>query len=195
MPTIGAPLFLEEGAYVLGLDLNGDALKRVREENRQYSDHLQTLVADISRKEQVAAAVSEATKDHEHLVNTASAAGVRGTGGGVAYTASKHGVLGLTKRMSFELGPQGIRVVAIGPGTISTQMNAGTSKVVDDRLRARRNGAVSEVADLTLVPGQRQGCLHSGRSRDDRRRVHDPLAVLSSKVIHCAALGKRVHGG
>jgi 3-oxoacyl-[acyl-carrier protein] reductase len=43
-----------------------------------------------------------------------------------AYTASKHGVLGFTKALAVELGKEGVRVNAIGPGFIETAINAST---------------------------------------------------------------------
>jgi len=42
----------------------------------------------------------------------------------VAYTTSKHGVLGFTKALAAELGKEGVRVNAIGPGFIETNINA-----------------------------------------------------------------------
>jgi 3-oxoacyl-[acyl-carrier protein] reductase len=51
-----------------------------------------------------------------------------------AYTASKHGVLGLTRALAAELGKDGVRVNAIGPGFIETPLNektrAGNSELV-----------------------------------------------------------------
>lgn len=41
----------------------------------------------------------------------------------VAYTTSKHGVLGLTRALAAELGKEGVRVNAIGPGFIETPLN------------------------------------------------------------------------
>lgn len=58
------------------------------------------------------------------IVNVSSTAGIRGVPNRVAYTASKHGVAGLTKAMSGDLAPRGIRVNAIAPGMIRTPMTA-----------------------------------------------------------------------
>lgn len=59
------------------------------------------------------------------IVNIASAGGLMGSRAGAAYTAAKHGVVGLTKNVGFQYAPKGIRCNAIAPGGVKT--NIGTS--------------------------------------------------------------------
>jgi NAD(P)-dependent dehydrogenase (short-subunit alcohol dehydrogenase family) len=56
------------------------------------------------------------------IVNTASVAGIVATPGSAPYVASKHAVLGLTKSAAVEYGQYGIRVNAVSPGAIRTQL-------------------------------------------------------------------------
>lgn len=54
------------------------------------------------------------------IVNIASEAGLRGNAAGVAYTASKHAVIGITRSMAFMYGTSGIRTNAVAPGGVAT---------------------------------------------------------------------------
>lgn len=58
------------------------------------------------------------------IVNVASIAALRGSAAGVAYTASKHAVLGLTRSTAFIYGPDGIRTNAVAPGGVQTSIVA-----------------------------------------------------------------------
>ena len=94
------------------------------------------------------------------IVNTASIAGLRGSRNLVAYTASKHAVVGLTRTAALELAPAGIRVNAVCPSPIDTAMvqalETGASPAnpaaFHERMAAtiplRRYGQPEEVAAL-----------------------------------------------
>lgn len=89
------------------------------------------------------------------IVNIASTEAIVATSGLAAYTASKHGVIGLTKSFAVELGGTGITVNAICPGPIETGMTASIDqeskqKYARRRVSLRRYGQPEEVAHMTL---------------------------------------------
>lgn len=59
------------------------------------------------------------------IVNTASVGGLFGSRAGIAYTASKHAVVGMTKNVGFQYGKLGIRCNAIAPGAVATNIGLG----------------------------------------------------------------------
>lgn len=84
------------------------------------------------------------------IVNIASIAGRTGNLGQGAYASSKEGVVALTKTLAREGGPRGIRVNAVRPGFIDTEMTAGLDAPARERLTADiplgRPGLPAEVA-------------------------------------------------
>lgn len=87
------------------------------------------------------------------IVNTASIAGLVGGTFGAAYFASKHGVVGLTKAGAIEYGRYNIRVNAICPGVIETEMadrsmgeNLKLQEIVRAQYPLKRFGQADEVA-------------------------------------------------
>ena len=93
------------------------------------------------------------------IVNVGSVNSFLGFGGGAAYTASKHGQIGLTTSASAELASQGIRVNIVCPGIIDTPMHQRARAIIGDeiyeallqgRVHLKRKGLPEEIAE-TIV--------------------------------------------
>ncbi|MGE0483371.1 MAG: SDR family oxidoreductase [Gammaproteobacteria bacterium] len=86
------------------------------------------------------------------VVNTASVAGLVGMGGVPAYTAAKHGVVGLTRNAAIEYARNGIRVNAVCPGLVRTAMTEGAEAAMPgffDRLAKQEPiGRVAEPDEI-----------------------------------------------
>ena len=94
------------------------------------------------------------------IVNVASLAGLLGISAGqAAYVAAKHGVVGLTKQMSIELGKHDIRVMGVAPGVCLTEKTAFLADMPPEQLKAigipgidtSRLGRVGEADDVARV--------------------------------------------
>ncbi len=89
------------------------------------------------------------------IVNTSSTSGLVGSIGAPAYTASKHGVAGLTKTAALECAKTGIRVNAVCPGTSRTPfmqrlIDAGLEDYITGLVPAGRLGEPEETANTVL---------------------------------------------
>ncbi|KAF2110314.1 hypothetical protein BDV96DRAFT_200229 [Lophiotrema nucula] len=99
-----------------------------------------------------------AFKDGGSILNAASVAGVQGRPKNSAYSASKHGVIGLTRSAAKDMGERNIRINAIAPGTVETPLITEARKVAGSGNEAvrlnnsegamKRVGKPSEVANL-----------------------------------------------
>lgn len=108
------------------------------------------------------------------IVNVASILGVVGFANAPAYTAAKHGVVGLTKVAAMEYAPQGIRINVVGPGFIETPMvmergvEAGRHPDVQAQIAQLhpigRMGKPEEIADAILFLASEQATFIAGHS-------------------------------
>jgi NAD(P)-dependent dehydrogenase (short-subunit alcohol dehydrogenase family) len=90
------------------------------------------------------------------IVNTASSAGLVGMPGAVAYVASKHAVVGMTKAAALQFAGQGIRINAVCPGATETAMTAmararrGDDGKVMPGIPMARRAAPEEIAEAAV---------------------------------------------
>jgi NAD(P)-dependent dehydrogenase (short-subunit alcohol dehydrogenase family) len=104
------------------------------------------------------------------IVNMASVGGLLATPGASVYVASKHAVIGLTKSAAIEYGPHGIRVNAISPGAIRTEMLrqvVGNDAALDelaDIHPVRRIGSPEDVADAVAWLFSEYSSYYTGQS-------------------------------
>jgi len=93
------------------------------------------------------------------IVNMASVAGLNGTGGGAAYVAAKHGVVGLTRQMAVTYGPRGITVNAVCPGPILTGLRQHSQAILGPDVpdMSGRGIAVNDEQVRAIVPAGRRG--------------------------------------
>lgn len=85
------------------------------------------------------------------IINISSIAGVIGNAGQINYSASKAGVIGMTKALARELGSRGITVNAVAPGFIKTDMTDKLPDAMKDtyvnQIPLKRFGEVSDIAE------------------------------------------------
>ena len=137
------------------------------------------------------------------VVNMASVGGQVATPGASVYVASKHAVIGLTKTAAVEYGPYGIRVNAVSPGAIRTEMLHqvyGEGAALDEMAAIhpiRRIGTPDDVADAVIWLFSDQSSYYTGQSlvldggltaqRPSVRSGSDPTQEIQKKDSDVAA--------
>jgi 3-oxoacyl-[acyl-carrier protein] reductase len=88
------------------------------------------------------------------IVNMASVIGIHGNGGQANYAASKAGLIGVTKSLAQEVASRGVRVNALAPGYIGTDMTAvlpdAVKQAMIERIPLKRMGTPQDIANAAL---------------------------------------------
>jgi len=101
------------------------------------------------------------------IINMSSVVGLSGNAGQTNYSASKAGLIALTKSVAKELGPRGIRANAVAPGFIVSEMTDQLSDAVKkswtDTIPLRRGGTPQDVANVCVFLGSDLASYVSGQ--------------------------------
>jgi len=102
------------------------------------------------------------------IINISSISGVCGNAGQVNYSASKAGVIGMTKSLAKELGSRGITVNAVAPGYIKTDMTAVLSddlkEKISELIPLKRLGEVEDIAETVAFLASEKASYITGQT-------------------------------
>ncbi len=101
-----------------------------------------------------------------NIINVSSLSGIIGIPGQVNYAASKAGLIGFTKALSKEVGPYNVRVNAIAPGFIETELvnSLKNKEKITNEIPLRRFGNADEVAELALFLASEKSSYITGQT-------------------------------
>ena len=106
-------------------------------------------------------------KRNGRIINLSSVVGITGNAGQCNYAASKAGIIGFTKSLAKELASRNIRVNAVAPGFIATDMTNVLSEEVKENINAqipmKRMGSAEEIANVVYFLGCEQSSYITGQ--------------------------------
>ncbi|MBN8414406.1 MULTISPECIES: SDR family oxidoreductase [Halomonas] len=147
-------------------------------EDIDHASWTQTIDINLNGQYRVAHRAAPLLRDSQGLlVNLASVAGRLGFAYRTPYAASKWAVVGLTKSLACELGPEGVRVNAILPGIVR---GPRITKVIEDRA-AKRGISYEEMETENL-------------SKISMRRMVDPTDIAAMALFLAAPGGSNISG-
>ncbi len=115
------------------------------------------------------------------IINMSSVSGQMGNAGQANYSASKAGLIGLTKATAREVASRGITVNAVAPGFVITELTDGLPDNVKDAIKAAtplgRFASVRRGRRGRRLPRLRRGRLHHGPGPRRRRRPRDDVGA------------------
>ena len=121
------------------------------------------------------------------IINVSSIGGLRGGADGASYTASKFGIIGLTRQLACDYAQKGIAINAVCPGSIVTGVRENSLRILGDDAPPMRGVGSDPDAIKRLVPAQRRG------TAQEIANMLVFLASDNSEYIHGQALA--VDGG
>lgn len=127
--------------------VNNAGITRDRSVLKMTDDEWQSVLGvNLTGAFNMARALAPAMRDvgYGRIVNLTSINGIRGKFGQANYSASKAGLIGLTKTLARELGPKGITVNAVAPGMVLTEM--ALALPVEFLAKARDESVLPELA-------------------------------------------------
>jgi NAD(P)-dependent dehydrogenase (short-subunit alcohol dehydrogenase family) len=107
-----------------------------------------------------AAAEVMVPRRHGRIINMGSIASFRGGPDGLAYTASKAGIVGLTRRLAFEVAPYGMTANVVCPGVVATGLRDNSAEILGVSPESMSNGFSRGLSQETLdwiLPSRRKG--------------------------------------
>ena len=102
------------------------------------------------------------------IINITSVVGIAGNGGQTNYAASKAGIIGLTKSLAKEVAARGIRVNAVAPGFVETDMTADLPDDIKEKaieaIPLGRMGAAKDIASAVAFLASDEAAYITGQT-------------------------------